>query len=218
MKGASMKAPNAGRRQAHYLPTLRRRVVILMLLTSIIVAGLGTMAVAQQPDCTNLVTDSSLENGNGWATTSNGTYALLGDYLARTGTKSAHLAGVDNANDQLSRALALPADRPAVTLRFWWQINSEEESNEFDGLTVLIADAAGNALRSVLTLGSDSAANQWQQSVVDLSAFAGQSIQLKFVAQTDETLVTDFFIDDIEVEACAAVSQGFRQFLPMVNR
>lgn len=200
------------------LPAGRRRVVIFVLLTCLIAASLTTISLAQPSDCTNLVANGDMENSNGWVTASNSNYAMLGNYLARSGGQSAHLAGVDNATDSLSRSLTLPADKPAVTLRFWWQINSEEDSSEFDGLTVLIADAAGNTLRSLLTLGSASAANQWQQSAVDLSDFAGQSVQLKFVAQTDATLVTDFFIDDVEVQACAAASQAFRLFLPMVDR
>jgi hypothetical protein len=213
-----MKRLNTDTRQAHGLSPTRRKVTILLLLTCLIAASLSTMAVAQPTDCTNLVADGGLESGAGWTTTSTGSYAMIGNYLAHGGVNSAHLAGVDNTTDQLSSTLSLPADRSSVTLKFWWQINSEEESNEFDGLTVLVADAAGNTLRSLLTLGSDSAANLWQQSALDLSEFAGQTIQLKFVAQTDETLVTDFFIDDVEVQACTAISQGFRLFLPMVDR
>jgi kumamolisin len=142
---------------------------------------------------------------------------MINNYLAHGGVQSAHLAGVDNAKDQLKVALALPADKPSVTLSFWWRIHTEEESNEFDGLSVVVADAAGNALRSLLTLGSNSAANQWQQQTLDLSEFASQSIQLQFVAQTDSSLVTDFFVDDVAVTACGA-SQGFQVFLPLTQR
>jgi len=194
----------------------RRKLVALVALTVVMLASLGSMALAQPTNCTNLVIDSGFESGAGWSS-NGGSYAMLNNYLVHGGTKAAHLAGVDNATDTLSTALTLPADKPSVTLGFWWQINSEEESSEFDGLSVLVADAAGNELRSLLALGSESASNQWRRASVDLSDYVGQSIQLKFVAQTDNTLVTDFFIDDVDVSACSA-SQGFRLFLPITKR
>ncbi len=210
-----LRFPTSGRHPSVALGR-QRKVISLLILTILLLAGLGTIAVAQPTDCTNLVTDSGLESGAGWSA-NGGSYSLLSNFLVHSGAKAAHLAGVDNASDSLTTALTLPADRPSVTLNFWWQINSEEESNEFDGLSVLISDTAGNVLRSLAAMGSDSAAHQWQNQSLDLSDFVGQSIQLKFAAQTDTTLVTDFFVDDVTVSACNA-NQGFRLFLPVTKR
>lgn len=204
-------APSPRRRSSY------RKGIALLVLALVIVASFGTMSMAQPSGCTNLIADSGLETGSGWSITSGGSYAMISNYLAHGGAQSAHLAGVDNANDQLKVALTLLADKPTVTLSFWWRIHTEEESNEFDGLSVVVADAAGNALRSLLTLGSNSAANQWQQQTLDLSEYAGQSIQLQFVAQTDASLITDFFVDDVAVTACGA-SQTFRVLLPITQR
>jgi hypothetical protein len=196
----------------------RRGLIFLCALVILSATGLTTITSAQPTNCTNLLSNGGFEGSGNWSSVTTGSYPMIGNYLAHTGTQSAHLAGVDNATDTLTTALTLPVDKPSVTLRFWWQIQTEEESNEFDGLTVLVADATGTVLRSLLTLGSGSAANQWQRSDVDLSEFAGQSVQIKFVAQTDGSLVTDFFIDDVEVAACAAGGQGFRLFLPVTKR
>jgi hypothetical protein len=212
-----MQHHTQNRRRAFHLRAAPGKVTIFLALTLILAAGLGTATVAQPADCNNLVADSGLESGSGWATEASGSYQVISGFRSHSGANAAHLAGVDNASDQLATTLALPADRSSVTLTFWWQIQSEEESSEFDGITVLVADAAGNQLRSVLTLGSGSASTQWQQTSVDLSEFAGQTIQLKFVAQTDESLVTDFFIDDVAVTACSG-AQGFRLFLPYTDR
>jgi kumamolisin len=116
----------------------------------------------------------------------------------------------------LSIPLVLPTDKPSVTLSFWWQVQSEEQSGEFDGMSVVAADSQGKPMRSLLTLGSDSTAAQWQQSLVDLSSYSGQAIQLQFVAQTDSSLVTDFFIDDVAVTACSAAA--YQVFLPVTQR
>jgi hypothetical protein len=188
----------------------------LLMLAALLVASLTSLAVAQSSNCVSLVSDGSFENSTGWQTSTNGSYALITDFQAHSGAKAAQLAGVDNASDQLSLALNLPADKPAVTFAFWWQVQSEEASGEFDGMTVAAADAAGNLLRSLVTLGSDSSSTQWQQSSLDLSEFSGQSIQLKFLAQSDSTLVSDFFVDDVTVSACGAAEH--RVFLPWTQR
>jgi hypothetical protein len=213
-----MSRPHTGARRRLNWYLTRTRLISLLVLAALAVASFGSLTIAQPSNCTNLVADSSFESGAGWQSTTSGDYALLGNFQARTGVQAAHLAGIDNANDQLTLPLTLPADKPRVTLTFWWQIQSEEESGEFDGLSVLVADAGGNILRSLLTLGSSSAANQWQQSTVDLSGYTGQSIQLKFAAQTDNTLVTDFFVDDVTVEACGAAAADFNVFLPLTQR
>jgi hypothetical protein len=209
-----MSRPPVGVRRPPILHRTRIRLMSLLALVALGVASLGSLAVAQPSNCANLVGDSGFETGNGWQMTTSGSYALLGDFLARSG-QAAHLAGVNDANDQVSLNLTLPADKPNVTLSFWWQIQSEEESGEFDGLSVLVS-ANGNQ-RSLLTFGSANAVDQWQQSTVDLSEFAGQAIQLQFAAQTDSSLVTDFFLDDVAVQACGAAGE-FRVFLPLTQR
>jgi hypothetical protein len=210
-----MSHPDVGaRRRALHRPRLSKALSLLALV-ALLVASFGSWAVAQPTDCANLIADSGLEQGNGWQSSSSGNYSLVSDFLAYRGGQAAHLAGVDNANDTLAVTLNLPADKPHVNLTFWWRVQSEEESDEFDGLTVIAADAAGTPLRSLMALGSANAAAQWQQSSLDLSDFAGQSIQLQFVAQTDSSLVTDFFIDDVQVTACNA--QQYRLFLPLTQ-
>ncbi len=210
-----MSHPDVGaRRWALHRPTLSKSLS-LVALVALLVASFGSWAVAQPTNCTNLVADSGFEQGSGWQSSSSGNYALVSNFLTYQGAQAAHLAGVDNATDKLTLLLNLPAAQPNVNLSFWWRVQSEEESGEFDGLTVLVADAAGNPVRSLMALGSANAAAQWQQSSIDLSSFAGQSIQLQFVAQTDSSLVTDFFIDNVQVTACSA--QQYQLFLPLTQ-
>jgi hypothetical protein len=211
-----MSHPSVRARSQPAHRTIRIRVVALVALAALILATISTFAVAQPSNCTNLVADGGFESGSGWQVATDGSYGLLSDFYARSGAKSAHLGGVDGASDVLSIPLVLPADKPAVTLSFWWHVLSEEQSGEFDGLSVVAADSQGKPMRSLLTLGSDSAATQWQQSLIDLSGYSGQAIQLQFVAQTDSSLVTDFFIDDVAVTACGAAA--YQVFLPVTQR
>ena len=171
-----------------------------MLLTP----GANHVAKAQSNSCTDLVVDSSLESGASWVIKTNGGYTLLSTVQAHTGAGSAYLAGVDNANDLLSTKLALPSAASSLELSFWWKVNSEDRSDVNDKFAVQIVDGAGKLHKALFTLGSERASNHWQQTSLDLQKFAGQSIQLQFMAKTDDTLVTDFFVDDVEVTACDA--------------
>jgi hypothetical protein len=187
-------------------PSLNRRwrVATCLALFLLLAPGLNNVAKAQAGSCTDLVTDSSLESGNDWIIKTNGGYTLLSNVQAHTGAHSAYLAGVDNANDLLGAKLVLPAKPQSVTLDFWWKVNSEDRSDVNDKLSVIVADGGGKTRKVLFTLGSDRASNRWQQTTLDLSEFADQTIQVQFRAKTDDTLVTDFFIDDVEVNACGA--------------
>ncbi|MCX6045730.1 MAG: hypothetical protein NT075_11510 [Chloroflexi bacterium] len=171
-------------------------LALFMLLTP------GVTRVAQADSCMDLVADSSLESGYGWSIKTHGGYTLLSTVQAHTGAGSAYLAGVDNANDLLGTKLALPADQASLLLSFWWKVNSEDRSDVNDKFAVQIVDGAGKMHKNLFTLGSERASNQWQQTTIDLQDFANQQVQLQFVAKTDEALVTDFFVDDVEVNAC----------------
>lgn len=209
---------NFSRRLATRPRRPRWQVMVMFSLALLFTAGFGTLLQAQTSNCVNLLTNSSFEVSSGWVTQTTGSYSILSPYLARSGNQAAHLAGVDNANDSLTTTISLPATPQSLTLSFWWQIDTQEEGSADDGLTVVVADSAGHALKSLLTLSSANAAQRWQQSEIDLSAFVGQAVQLQWLAQTDETLVTDFFIDDVAVTACAAGNQDFRLFLPLSRR
>ena len=152
--------------------------------------------------CTNVVVDSSLEEGSAWITKSSGNYPILSTRLAHSGKQSAYLAGANNAQDLLATQLKFAPNATSITLTFWWQIQSQEHSRFQDTLTVVIADAQGKALQSIATLSSREMSNQWQQRTLSLAPFAGQTLQLQFHARTDADAATDFFVDDIEVVVC----------------
>ncbi|MGQ9490727.1 MAG: hypothetical protein ACUVR4_11630 [Anaerolineae bacterium] len=42
----------------------------------------------------------------------------------------------------------------------------------------------------------------WDQIVADLSAYAGQTVVIQFAGRTDESNVSDFYVDDVSVSAC----------------
>lgn len=178
------------------------KIVLIFSVIAIFTAGLSSRTEAIMPACVNLLANSSLENANQWLAQSNGNYTLLSSALAHSGKQVAYLAGVDNASDLLSTRILLPAHSASLTLQFWWQIHSQEQGRAQDQMAVIIADPEGRPIKYLLSLGSNSASNQWQQQQVDLQEFASQTIELQFAASTDATQPTDFFVDDIEIIGC----------------
>ncbi len=199
--------------------TWRRAGVILSALLLVGLLG-GVLLPAQRAaaaSCQEVVADGGFENGTGWQTVATGSYSLFSNYLARSGAQAAHLAGVDNANDRAVTSLTLPADQASITLSFWWQVYSTESAGGYDALSLVLADSQGTPLYAVAGLTDLNATTSWQQVQVDLSAFAGQTVQLILSAKTDGSLVTDFFIDDLSVTACGATTMQ-KLFLPITSR
>lgn len=198
---------------------LRRSPVMAVALLLALVAAsslaLGSPALAGS--CQNLVADSGFESGAGWNASTQGNYSLFSQYLVHSGSKAAYLGGADGAVDRLTTTLTLPND-PVLLLNFWWQVQSEENGSAYDGMSMVVADAQGNPLRTIFSLSDANVSAFWQNQEIDLSDFAGQTVQLQLIAQTDANLPTDFFIDDLAVNACSATSGSMKIFLPVTRR
>jgi hypothetical protein len=180
------------------------------------VAG-SRSSLAQAGSCPNLISDSSFSSGTGWEFASQGTYSLLSNYMTHSGPLAAHLAGVDNAADQLSTTVTLPAGGP-VTLHYWWMVQTAEAGAGADSLTVRVFSAGGDPLATMAIYTDQDEVEHWQQASFDLSAYAGQPVQLHFDARTDGSLPSDFFIDDVTVEACGNEAGSEQIFLPLLQQ
>ncbi|MGC8782550.1 MAG: choice-of-anchor J domain-containing protein [Anaerolineae bacterium] len=179
----------------------------------------GAPAAAQAPRpaaCAELLVNGGLEDGAaGWQISSADGYPLLSQALPHTGQWGAFLAGYNEADDRLAQAVALPAGQTS-TLRFWWQARTDETDHSWDTLDVEITPAGAAPIRLQRITDAD-AGGGWQQATFDLSAYAAQTVTLSFHAQTDFDRPTDFYLDDISLEACAAAT-SFQLYLPLTLR
>lgn len=199
-------------------PAWVRWAAVLALVMLLALPGLFLVAPAARADlCSNALPNGGFENPDGWAVQSAGSYAVISDFWARSGQYSAYLAGVDNASDRLTATVSLP-QVDSITLSFWWLMQTEESGTGSDGLTVQVADTNGNPLQVLATVSDASVSGVWQQASADLTAYAGQTVQIQFLAQTDDTLSTDFYVDDVEASACTATDETFWLFLPITRR
>jgi hypothetical protein len=169
---------------------------------------------AQAPmAATDVLVNGGFESGStGWSASDG---VLTTDAQAHAGASYAWLGGYNNAADQLSQSITVPAGASAVTLRFWYRIvTAETLAGFYDGMLVSVHDSAGANLSSLRLYTNQDKTDGWVQSpAFDLSAFAGRTIQLRFTAVTDETEITSFLVDDavLSVTAAAGVTLAGNQ-------
>ncbi len=164
----------------------------------------------QQPHagsaCIEQVTNGGFESGSAsWQTVSVGGYALISRILPHTGEWGAVLGAYNSANDELSQTVTLPVGA-TLTLRLWWQMTTSEVNHPWDELNVTITPIGGGTPVRLLRITDGDPTGVWQQAVLDLTPHAGQTVRLSFRATTDSDRPTDFYLDDIGIEACPGVA------------
>ncbi len=117
----------------------------------------------------------------------------------RSGTYNAWLLGYGfSTYDILQQTVTLPAGCSSYTLSFWLHIDTDEfEGIAFDGIRVQAI--VGSTTTNLALYTNLDAAPGYTQRTVNLNAFAGQTILLRFYATEDWSLQSSFVIDDTEL-------------------
>ncbi|MFE7588398.1 M4 family metallopeptidase [Kitasatospora sp. NPDC057512] len=128
-------------------------------------------------------------------TASSGVVDSSASQAAHSGSWKAWLNGYGSTHsDSLSQTVSIPAGCKA-TLSFWLHIDTAESgTTAYDKLTVSVN---GTTLK---TYSNVDAAAGYQQRTFDLSAYAGQTVTVKFAGTEDASLQTSFVIDDTSVQ------------------
>lgn len=154
-------------------------------------------------ECAELVQNGSFEAGNtGWQEYSILGYPLISDFNPRTGQRSAYLGGVNDADDRVSQQIVLPANATSITLRAWWYLATAETAGAFDTMTVWLLRPDNMPLAQLVRVDNTYPTGMWDEILVNLAAYAGQTVVLQFAGLTDESNISDFYVDDISVSAC----------------
>ena len=181
---------------------------LFLILLVLAIAGEGILypptAEAAPLACTELVQNGGFEAGAAsWEIKTNGP-GLIGSTLPHTGQLGALLGGRNNANDELGQGLTLPAGQTSI-LRFWWHMLTTETSHPADHLDIQVR-LADRTVIPLQQITDGSVAGSWQQGTLDLTAYAGQSVDLQFNADTDAARPTYFYLDDVSVQACTGAT------------
>lgn len=113
-----------------------------------------------------------------------------------SGTWAAWLGGVLMEKSYIEQVVTIPSSAPQ--LAFWHWIISDEECG-YDREGVLI----NSVWVDYVDLCTNTNTSSWKLKMVDLSAYKGQTVLLRILADTDSVNNSNLFIDDIHFQAAA---------------
>jgi hypothetical protein len=137
-----------------------------------------------------------------WVESSTNDYALIIDsgfpsnVIPRSGSWAAWLGGFKNETSTIQQQVTVPPSAPY--LAYWHWILS----TDYCGYDVASVRVNGTAV-STYSLCTSANTNGWVRQVINLSAYAGQTVNLEFRAVIDHSLRSDLFIDDVVFQSSA---------------
>jgi len=152
-----------------------------------------------------LLGNPGFETGNAapWTVTStHSPVQVINNNLAEpphSGSWDAWLNGWDVAStDTLAQQVTLPAGCSNYTFSFWLHIDTQEytTTTAYDTLKVQVLSNSGAVLSTLHTYSNLDHNTGYAQRSFSLSAYAGQTITLKFTGYDDYPYPTSFVIDD----------------------
>ena len=154
-------------------------------------------ATTTPPPSGNLLKNPGFESG---AVNWTGTTGVISTGNARTGSYKAYFGGNGStASENLVQSISIPATATSATLTFWVSISTAETttSTVYDTLKVQVIDGTTTSTRA--TYSNLNKSSGYVQKTVDLSAYKGKTISVKFLMNEDSSLQTTFFTDDTAV-------------------
>ncbi|KQY57720.1 peptidase [Nocardioides sp. Root151] len=141
------------------------------------------------------LTNGGFESGQtGWTGTT-GPITNNSGRPAHSGTWKLWLGGNgQTASENESQTFAVPASASSPTLTYWIRIDTSEGSTStpYDKATVQINGVTKHSYSNAST-----PKGSYVQKSIDLSAYKGTNVTLKFAATEDSSLQTSFVIDDV---------------------
>lgn len=121
---------------------------------------------------------------------------------ARTGSYKAWMDGYGSAHtDTLAQTVTVPSGC-AATLNFYLHVDTAETttSTAYDTLKAQVLNSSGTVLSTLATYSNLNAASGYTLRSLNLSAYAGQTVTVKFTGTEGSTLQTSFVLDDMALD------------------
>ncbi|MFF3609176.1 M4 family metallopeptidase [Streptomyces sp. NPDC002463] len=150
------------------------------------------------PSGSNLLANPGFESGAVNWTSSTGVITNDTGATAHSGSYYAWLDGYGSAHtDTLSQTVTIPATAAAPTLSFFLSIDTKESgTTAYDTLKAQVVNGTST---TTLATYSNATPSGYTQRTLDLSAFKGKTVTIKFTGTEDSSLATSFLIDDTAV-------------------
>ena len=147
----------------------------------------------------DVISNGGFENGTSpWIESSS---QIINTTNSHSGSYSAHLCGYNNCSDSIYQQMTIPGSVTTATLTYYWYISTQETRHSYDYLYVRIRNSGGSTLTTLQTLSDGSTANSWKQASFNVSSYKGQTVQIAFVATNGAKYPTDFYVDDVALNA-----------------
>ncbi|NED75680.1 M1 family peptidase [Streptomyces sp. SID9944] len=144
------------------------------------------------------VVNGGFESGTSpWTQSASSVITSRSGQSAHGGSAYAWLAGTGGTRtDTLTQSVTIPSGCSTATLSYWLHIDTAETttSTAYDKLTVKLG---GSTLATYSNLNKNTG---YVQKTVDVSSFAGQTVNLSFTGAEDSSLQTSFVLDDIALD------------------
>jgi aminopeptidase S len=152
----------------------------------------------EPPTGNNLILNPSFESGAvNWTGTS-GPITNNTGRPARTGSWKAWLQGNGRTTtENIGQTVAIPASATAASLSLWIRIDTAETtgSTVYDTVKVQIVD--GGTTTTLATYSNLNKSTSYVQKTLNVLAYKGKTVTVKFLGQEDSSLQTSFVIDDV---------------------
>ncbi|TLY55983.1 MAG: PKD domain-containing protein [Gammaproteobacteria bacterium] len=97
-----------------------------------------------------------------------------------------------------SGTVSIPAGKTTATLAFYLHIDTQEVgSTAYDTLRVQVLNSSGTVLATLATYSNVNAASGYSLHSLNMNAYIGQTVQIRFYGHEDSSLATSFVIDDV---------------------
>jgi hypothetical protein len=163
------------------------------------------------PPCSDVMLDGGFELDAGdWTEYSAQGEQLIGAWTSggvptpNTGSYHAWLGYVNNEVSIVYQSVTIPADAISAMLTYYRRIISSENNCTRDEGGVVTVDLVNNTYTPRQTVGlcATNATSGYVVQTYDMLSFAGQTINIGFYAETNNSNASSFLVDDAQLDIC----------------
>ena len=147
---------------------------------------------------TELLANGGFENGNAAPWSGSARINNTAAEAPHAGTWDAWLDGYGAVHtDTLAQQVTIPAAATKASLSFWLKVDSAASTTTvFDTLKAQVLNGSGTVLSTLGTYSNVDQGTGYTKHSFDLSAYAGQTVTVRFTGTEDDQKATSFVIDD----------------------